>query len=436
MPPAPSTSRLGAGDLLAISFGTSVVMWFLGYVSRVLPWSLPGWAVAGLLLACLVVGGFAAGRTTDRGWAGGAAIGLIASLVNLMVLGSLVGGARPNELLPSAAWWLPGSLLAGAVLGLIGAAVGAARSGRPLRPINWTGALAAVAVAATFLLIVAGGLVTSHEAGLAVVDWPNSYGYNIFLYPLSRMTGGIYYEHAHRLAGSLVGLTTLVLAIHLQRVERRAWIKRLAWVALAAVIVQGVLGGLRVTGHLTLAATPDAVAPNIALAVVHGTLAQLFFCLVVALAAFTSTGWLVAPAPRLDVRAAVDRAFTTLLVPVLIVQLVLGAVQRHLSQMLMVHIAFAMVVVILAIAVAVRATGLYGGEPVLHRLGRATIWLVSIQVTLGVLAFAAVSSRVPGAAPANYEVLTATAHQANGALLLGVAVLLLVWHRRLLEPGN
>ena len=434
MPPAPSTSRLGAGDLLAVSFGTSVVMWFLGYLSRVLPWAPPAWVVAALLLACLLAGGFAAGRLTDRGATGGALAGLVASLVNLMVLGSLVGGSRPNELLPSAAWWLPGSLLAGAALGWLGALAAGSRGASRLRPVNWTGALAAVAAAATFLLIVAGGLVTSHEAGLAVVDWPNSYGYNLFLYPLSRMTGGIYYEHAHRLAGSLVGLTTLVLAIHLQRVERRAWVKLLGWAALAAVIVQGVLGGLRVTGHFTLATSPDAVAPNIVLAVVHGTLAQLFFCLVIALAAFTSTGWLVAPTPREDARAAVDRAFTTLLVPVLIVQLVLGAVQRHLSQMLMVHIAFAMVVVILAMAVAVRATSLYGREPVLRRLGRATIWLVSIQVTLGVLAFAAVSTREPGAAPDTLEVLAATAHQANGALLLGVAMLLLVWQRRLLAP--
>jgi len=291
-----------------------------------------------------------------------------------------------------------------------------------------------VAAAATFLLIVAGGLVTSHEAGLAVVDWPNSYGYNIFLYPLSRMTGGIYYEHAHRLAGALVGLTTLVLAVHLQRVERRAWVKRLGWVALAVVILQGLLGGLRVTGHLTLSTDPGAVAPSIALAVVHGTLAQLFFCMMVSLAVLTSTGWLVSPAPRADGRAAVDRAFTTLLVPVLVVQLVLGAVQRHLAQMLMVHIAFAMVVVTLAIAAAVRAGSLYRDVPVLPRVGRAIVWLVSIQVTLGVLAFAAVMTRLPGTPPEAFEVIAATAHQANGALLLGAAVLLLVWNRRLLVP--
>ena len=78
--------------------------------------------------------------------------------------------------------------------------------------LGFTAVHANVTVAATFLLVVAGGLVTSNEAGLAVVDWPNSFGYNMFLYPLAKMTGGIYYEHAHRLYGSLVGLTTIVLA--------------------------------------------------------------------------------------------------------------------------------------------------------------------------------------------------------------------------------
>jgi cytochrome c oxidase assembly protein subunit 15 len=436
MPTSSTSGRLGAGDLLAISLGTSVTMWLIGYVSRVLPGVVPSWVVAALLLGSAVAGGFLAGRYTDRGAAGGAMAGLITSLVNLMVLGSLVGGSRPNELLPSAIWWLPGSLVAGAGLGLLGAAIAVSRARPARKPINWTGAFAAVAAAATFLLIVAGGLVTSHQAGLAVVDWPNSYGYNIFLYPLARMTGGIYYEHAHRLAGSLVGLTTLVLALHLQRVDRRAWVRNLGWIALGAVIVQGVLGGLRVTGRFTLATTPDAVAPSIALAVVHGAFAQLFFSLVVALAAFASTTWLVAPPARADSRAAVDHAFTTLLVPVLVVQLVLGALQRHLSQLLMAHIAFAMVVVILAITAAVRARSLYPDLPVLPRLGRALIALVSVQVTLGVLAFAVVSTRAAGAEPTAYEVIARTAHQANGALLLAATVLLLVWNRRLLRPAE
>jgi heme A synthase len=434
MPRTSTSGRLGAGDLLAISFGTSVVMWLIGYVSRLQPGLVPSWLVAALLLGVAVAGGFLAGWLTDRGAAGGALAGLVTALVNLMVLGSLVGGGRPNELRPSALWWLPGSLLAGAALGLLGGVLGASRSRAGDRPVNWSGAFAAVAAAATFLLVVAGGLVTSEQAGLAVVDWPNSYGYNIFLYPLGRMTGGIYYEHAHRLAGSLVGLTTLALAAHLQRADRRPWVRRLGWIAVAAVVVQGVLGGLRVTGHFTLATSRDAVAPNVVLAVVHGTVAQLFLSLVVALAAFTSTTWLVAPAARGADRGGVDRALATLLAPVLIVQLVLGALQRHLAELLLLHIAFAAVVVVLTITAAVRARGRYPDLPVLPALGRVLVWLVSIQVTLGVLAFAVIETRAAGAPLSAYGVVARTAHQANGALLLAAAVLLLVWNRRLLRP--
>ncbi|MBW7939502.1 MAG: COX15/CtaA family protein, partial [Candidatus Omnitrophica bacterium] len=136
--------------------------------------------------------------------------------------------------------------------------------------------LVVVGVAATFLLIIVGGLVTSNDAGLAVVDWPNSFGYNMFLYPLSRMTGGIYYEHAHRLFGSLVGITTLVITFHLFRVDQRKWVKNFSLLVLAVVIAQGILGGLRVTGKFTLATSPEEVAPSLTLALVHGVLGQFF----------------------------------------------------------------------------------------------------------------------------------------------------------------
>ena len=100
----------------------------------------------------------------------------------------------------------------------------------------------------------------STGTGLAVVDWPNSFGYNMFLYPFSRMTGGIYYEHAHRLFGALVGLTTVVLAAMLQVRDARPWVRRLGWATVALVGIQGLLGGLRVTGVLPRRARGDATA--------------------------------------------------------------------------------------------------------------------------------------------------------------------------------
>jgi cytochrome c oxidase assembly protein subunit 15 len=100
---------------------------------------------------------------------------------------------------------------------------------------------------ATFLLIGLGGLVTSHQAGLAVPDWPTSYGYNMFLFPVHFWQANIFYEHTHRLLASFVGLLTGVLAVWLWLREPRRWLRWLGVAAFFAVVLQGVLGGLRVT---------------------------------------------------------------------------------------------------------------------------------------------------------------------------------------------
>nr|MCU0234961.1 COX15/CtaA family protein [Thermoanaerobaculales bacterium] len=244
---------------------------------------------------------------------------------------------------------------------------------------------------ATFLLVVAGGLVTSNEAGLAVVDWPNTFGSNMFLYPLARMTGGIYYEHAHRLFGALVGLTTIALALRLWRRETRAWLKWLAAAAVLLVVVQGILGGLRVTGSFTLSTSASDMAPSIALAVMHGVLGQAFLGLMVAIAVVTSRSWLAAPPAEPRASLGGDRSLQLWLVATLLVQLVLGAAQRHLAWGLIIHISLAAVVTMLAVIA-----------------GRAIV-----------------------GSPTAAEVTLATAHQATGAALLALAVALALWTRRL-----
>ena len=144
----------------------------------------------------------------------------------------------------------------------------------PYRP--WLHRYAIGLVAATFLLVVAGGTVTSRDAGLAVPDWPTTFGHNMFLFPLSQWTGDVLWEHAHRLLGSLVGVLCIGMAAWLWVVERhRPWLRRAGPALLAFVIVQGVLGGLRVT-QLSLT-----------LAVIHGVAAQVFLCLTVLVAAAT-----------------------------------------------------------------------------------------------------------------------------------------------------
>ena len=110
----------------------------------------------------------------------------------------------------------------------------------------WPHRLAVILACATLPLLFIGGLVTSLGVGLAVPDWPTTFGYNMFLYPWSKMIGGIFYEHSHRLVASCVGLLTIALTLTLWLKEPRPWLRWLGVAALALVIVQGVLGGLRV----------------------------------------------------------------------------------------------------------------------------------------------------------------------------------------------
>ena len=178
---------------------------------------------------------------------------------------------------------------------------------------------AIVTAAATLGLIFAGALVTSTGSGLAVPDWPNTYGRFMFAFPWSDMVGGIIFEHSHRIIASLVGLLTVVLAVWIWRSEARAWVRWLGWGALAAVIAQGILGGVTVLFGLP---TPVSV--------LHGTLAQIFFLIVVTLAYVTSREF--ADAEIIEVS---DRAHTHLrrwawgAFLLVFLQLLSGAVMRH-----------------------------------------------------------------------------------------------------------
>jgi cytochrome c oxidase assembly protein subunit 15 len=182
----------------------------------------------------------------------------------------------------------------------------------PKRLLNWFAIVSAICVLG---LIGSGGLVTSHEAGMAVPDWPNSFGYNMFLFPISRWVGGVFFEHTHRLIASLVGLLTIGFCLATWLIDHRRWVKWLASVAVLAVVIQGVLGGLRVTEH------------NALLGLFHGCLAQSFLALMATLALVTSPLWnrlaTVGPEPRKL------RTLSVVVTVMVFVQLVLGAAMRH-----------------------------------------------------------------------------------------------------------
>jgi len=170
------------------------------------------------------------------------------------------------------------------------------------------------------LLICSGGLVTSHEAGMTVPDWPNSFGYNMFLFPISRWIGGVFFEHTHRLLASGVGMLTIFLSVATWVIERRRWVKWLTVAAVGAVVVQGVLGGLRVSEH------------NALLGLFHGCLGQSYFCLVSVIALVTSPAWerLTSGNYPRDGDGTRHLFYWALAVTAMIfVQLILGASMRH-----------------------------------------------------------------------------------------------------------
>ena len=189
---------------------------------------------------------------------------------------------------------------------------------------------AALVAASTAALIFAGGLVTSTGSGLSVPDWPNTYGWFMWAFPVSKMVGGIFYEHLHRLIASTVGFLIVVLAIWLYRAEPRRWVRNLGYIALGAVITQGILGGITVLWYL-----PDAVS------IAHASLAQIVFCLTATIALVTSRGWKRGYAdpkgPRRESRipnpesrrdATLER-LAIVTTSVIYVQILIGATMRH-----------------------------------------------------------------------------------------------------------
>ena len=265
--------------------------------------------------------------------------------------------------------------------------------------------LALATLAATCVLILLGGLVTNTGAALAVPDWPSTFGYNMILFPWSRMVGGIFYEHSHRLMGALVGLLTLALATVLWREGGR--LRRLGLLAVVAVLAQGLLGGLRV------------VLLQDTLAIFHGLLAQAFFALLATIALLTAPRARVAFAP---VEPAL-KGLTVLAAALVYAQIVFGALLTHTGRIDL-HLAGA--VLVFALVPIVTARLRRSGDAVAVPVSRLLLVLLGIQLLLGVGSFLARFSSlwIPG------EQLTVialpVAHRLVGSLILAAAVALSV----------
>jgi cytochrome c oxidase assembly protein subunit 15 len=429
----------GPSDVLALGFGTTVAMWAVGYVGHLPLVRVPTAVLVGLMLACLLSGGWLAGRHTRRGLRGGAWVGLISATLNLLIFGSLLIEPQSGQLVPDAWLWVPGWFGLSVSLAAIGAAVGGRRKAEGGRgtsmPPNWLAGLAWITCAAALLLITAGGLVTGFRAGMAVPDWPNTFGSNMFLYPLSQMTGGVFYEHAHRLLGTLVGSAALVLAICLTAAfPQRRKLVVFTWLVGAAVALQGIFGGLRV------------VDDSHCLVVVHGFFAHAVFGCLVAIAVMLARDWQQREGARTIL-------FAVLAVAAVLLQTLLGTLVRQLNVGFLTHVTVAVLVVLAAVGAGVQrekgtvpifVTRKWDCPPCQRGFARAGLvpfflLLVVVQLNLGIVA--AVFRTPPATASPTAEALEAaegrlpveplpalatTAHQATAAVLLGVATLLAV----------
>src|SRR5262245_29551139 len=287
---------------------------------------------------------------------------------------------------------------------------------------GWPHRLACVTAGATVGLIVAGGLVTNTGAALAVPDWPTTFGHNLFLFPWSRMVGGVLVEHAHRLLGATIGAFTVLLAMTLRLGDARRWVRGLGLLAVFLVAAQGLIGGLRV------------VLLRDALALVHGCLAQLFFALLVSIAVVTGRGWRAPSVVPPEVRRL--DWLGRLSVVVVYGQVVLGALTTH-GPAVWAHAAGAVVTAAILIGLVLAVVGRAREDLVLVWWARALRSLLLAQLVLGLGAFAVrfTDTGVPGGQVTVVGLLVL--HRATGALVLGstVALALQLGRRRALGAG-
>jgi cytochrome c oxidase assembly protein subunit 15 len=274
--------------------------------------------------------------------------------------------------------------------------------------------LAVVLACWTFLLIIAGALVTSNDAGLSVPDWPTSFG---SWYKIPKLVGGVKFEHTHRMIAQGAGLLTVILAVWTWRVEKRRWMRYLGFGALGTVIAQGVLGGLTVLFFL-----PPAISSA------HAALAQTFFCLAVAMAMFTGQKW-IEEQPRIEFDPRRPSLFTLTLLSifVLYVQLILGAMFRHHGMSWWPHVVHAAVVSFVLAWTAVRALSIYSQIEAIRRPAIVILGLLITQLCLGFTAFLTrVAWGRDAVQPELPMVISTVAHVAVGALLLATTVILAI----------
>ncbi|HEX7286420.1 MAG TPA: COX15/CtaA family protein [Candidatus Angelobacter sp.] len=283
-----------------------------------------------------------------------------------------------------------------------------------------------------FLLLIAGGLVTSNNAGLAVPDWPTSFG---SLYKMPPMVGGVKFEHGHRMVAEFVGLLTIVVAIWTWIVDKRGWMRLLTIGAVLGVIAQGVIGGIGVKAYL-----PPWVST------LHATFGQTMFCALAAIAVFTGKSWLAAPPEQISRKDAAPLIrHSWMLIGFLYLQLVLGALFRHVwtklgpmgsgqwapkkivHAFLYPHMLNALLVAGLIAFVSLHVLTKHANIPHLKRPAAWLLVMLILQIMLGAGAYVVrVVEGVNEVQPTLGLVGVTVAHMGVGALILAAAFILTI----------
>jgi cytochrome c oxidase assembly protein subunit 15 len=271
----------------------------------------------------------------------------------------------------------------------------------------------------TFLLIIAGALVTSNDAGLSVPDWPTSFG----SFRMPRMVGGVMFEHGHRMIAGTVGILTIILALALWIKDSRRWLKWVAGAAVLAVLSQALLGGITVLFYL-----PVAISTS------HATLGQIFFCLAASLAIFTRADWRWDEPKLVDASIPSLQHLTAATTGVILLQLILGAVYRHHGTGIEPHVVGACVVTMFAAYVVTRIMTKFSQTPALLRPALLLGALLVVQVFLGMGSYVVKMADRNAPQPLPPVVNLTTAHVALGALVLVTSLYLTYQTHRFLTP--
>jgi heme a synthase len=289
------------------------------------------------------------------------------------------------------------------------------------RPKLWLHWFAIFLAFLIIILLVAGALVTSNEAGDSVPDWPLSFGR--WLIHSDNFVANVRYEYSHRFIAGLVGFTTFLLALCLSFGESRKWLKRLAWIAFLGVVAQAAIGGVRV---LFPEYKPEIAVP-------HALIAQSFFGLIVAIAVFTSRGWFRNHEVQSEAGSPALRTLAPVTIGMVLVQLVLGAGYRHGAWGILPHI-FGAVFVLAMIIWLSSAVLIRHREAYLRRPALLVLLLVVVQAGLGIGAFLARLASKGDPQPLEPMISLTASHVVVGALTLAAVVVLTLRCYRLLAP--